>query len=159
AFRAALGAVRNTAAGVQINGRREINWDGVKLNGSDFPGTEVIVPNKVVGIPLNRFQAQGVFFEEVYAVAGDGFQSVKPGVQGQFPAFSPKNTFAMFNEISIDMDFVVPTPATTVPQAAVVRGFGAIFLDVEHSNSSSIQYFDINGNSLGNFFVPPGPSS
>ena len=88
--------------GPLINGRREINWDGVKLDGTDFGGnTDVIVSTgKVVGIPVNRFQSRGVLFAEEYAVSGDGFVSVDPGVAGQFPAFSPRNTFAMFNETS-----------------------------------------------------------
>jgi hypothetical protein len=39
-----------------------------------------------------------------------------------------------------------------------VRGFGAVFLDVEHANSSSIEYFN-SGASLGKFFVPVGAST
>src|SRR5581483_1066784 len=62
-FRAIMGSVNNGQAGTQINGRREINWDGVKLDGTDFGGnTDVIVPGKVVGIPVNRFQQRGVLF-------------------------------------------------------------------------------------------------
>jgi len=158
-FRAALGSVNNAGVpGPLINGRREINWDGVKLDGTDFGGnTDVIVPGKVVGIPVNRFQSRGVLFAEEYAVSGDGFVSVNPGVAGQFPAFSPPNTFAMFNETTIELSFVLPSFPNTTPQPAAVRGFGAIFLDVEHGQSSSIEFF--NGDqSLGKFFVPPGPS-
>src|SRR5207302_5920819 len=85
----------------------------------------------------------------------DGFTSVNPNAAGLFPAFSPTRTFAMFNDNTIDMSFVVPSAATTTPIQGVTRGFGAIFLNVELPNTSSIEYF--NGNtSLGKFFVPVG---
>ena len=103
---------KNTAAAPQTGGFRVINWDGVKLDGTDFGGgsnTTVINMGKTVGIPLNRFQVQGTFFEEVYAVSSDGFTDVNPNVTGLFPAFSPSNTFAMFNDNTIDQSFVLPS--------------------------------------------------
>ncbi|HQR32318.1 MAG TPA: hypothetical protein PLK30_06255, partial [Blastocatellia bacterium] len=87
------------------------------------------------------------------AVANDGFVSANAAVANQFPAFSPANTFASFNSNKYAVDFVLA--GTTIP--AATRGFGAIFLDVEQANSSSIEYF--NGTvSLGKFFVAPGQS-
>jgi len=44
-------------------------------------------------------------------------------------------------------------PGTTTP--AVVNAFGAVFTDVDLPESSSIEYFDAAGNSLGRAFVPP----
>ena len=104
-----------------------------------------------------RFQARGIFFAEPYAVSGDGFASANRGVVGQFPPFSPNNVFAMFNDNQIEFKFVTPSDPSTTPVDAASRGFGAIFLDVETANTSSIEYF--NGlTSLGKFFVQPGPS-
>ncbi|HSV15097.1 MAG TPA: hypothetical protein VLI90_12635 [Tepidisphaeraceae bacterium] len=159
AFQSAIGGVDNAnVAAEQSNGSRRINWDGVKLDGTDFNGqTQTIVPNKVVGIPVNRFQTRGALFGEVYAVSGDGFASVNPGVAGQINPFSPKNTFGHFNDIDIDTSFIKPSTATTSPVQQGTRGFGAIFLDVEQSNSSYIEYFH-NNDSLGKFFVQPGAS-
>src|SRR5262249_43459398 len=122
----------------------------------------VIDPNHVVGIPLNRFQERGVKFEQVYAVSGPAsgsdpstFSTVNPGVTNLFPAFSPANTFAMFNENTIDLSFTLASPHTTTPVPAATRGFGAIFRNVTVPNTSSIEYF--NGDvSLGKFFVPVG---
>ena len=155
AFRAVIGGVDNGAGGGPMSGgRREINWDGVKLDGTDFGGnTQVIVPGKNVGIPVNRFGARGATFEEVYSVSGDGFESVNPSAAGQFPAFSPKNTFAMFDDNTIGMSFNLAGTTT----GAGTRGFGAIFLDTELANTSSIEYFH-NGASLGKYFVPVGGS-
>jgi hypothetical protein len=158
AYEAAFGGVKNTAAAPQTGGFRTIVWDAVKLDGTDFgggPNTTVIDLNKTVGIPLNRFQTQGVFFEEVYAVSGDGFTDVNPNVTGLFPAFSPKNVFAMFNENTIDFDFIVPSAAGSAPALGASRGFGAIFLNNEVANASSIELFH-GAESLGKFFVPVG---
>jgi hypothetical protein len=153
-FEAAIGGAKNTAASPQSGGFRTITWDGVALDGTDFGGeTVVIVPNETVGIPVERFAAQGVVFEEVYAVAGDGFVSVNPNVAGRFPAFSPTKTFAMFNDNSIGLRFALAAPPTTTPAPAAARGFGAIFRNVRVLNTTSIEYFN-GAVSLGKFFVP-----
>jgi hypothetical protein len=160
-FETAIGGSKNTAPAPQTNGFRTIVWDAVKLDGTDFGGganTTVIHLDKTVGIPLNRFQTQGVFFEEVYAVSGDGFTDVNPNAAGLFPAFSPKNTFAMFNENTISQSFILPGPNGTTPALAGVRGFGAIFINNEVANTSSIEYFH-GAQSLGKFFVPVGGQS
>jgi hypothetical protein len=160
AFEATIGGVKNTAAAPQTGGFRVITWDGVAVDGTDFGGnTTVIVPNKVVGIPINRFQTQGSLFETVYAVSADGFKSVNPNVAAAspalFPSFSPTKTFAMFNDNGIDFGFVLPSGANTAPVQAASRGFGAIFENVRLPNTTSIEYFD-GENSLGKFFVPVG---
>ena len=160
AFEAAIGGVKNVGASPQTGGFRTITWDGVKIDGTDFGGnTTVIVPNKIVGIPLNRFETQGVFFEEVYAVSADGFKSANANVNAAnpalFPSFSPSQTFAMFNDNGIGFSFVLASGANVTPQPAATRGFGAIFFNVKIANSTSIEYF--NGTrSLGKFFVPVG---
>jgi len=153
-------ALNNFKAATGAAGTKTITWDGVKLDGTTAPDTPpnitVIKVNKTVGIPLNRFQAAaGVFFEQVYAVSGDGFVDVNPSVAGLFPAFSPSNTFAMFNEKTIDQSFVLPNANTSTPVPAATRGFGAIFLNVQIPNKSSIEYFS-GDHSLGKVFVPVG---
>jgi hypothetical protein len=165
AFEAAIGGVKNTAAAPQSGGFRTITWDGVKLDGTDFggpPNTTVINSGKTVAIPLNRFQGQGAFFGDVYAVSGYGFTDVNPNVTAAtFPAFSASNTFAMFNDNTIDMSFVLPSPAHTTagttdanPALAGTRGFGAIFIN-NQAGDSSIEYFH-GAKSLGKFPVPAG---
>jgi hypothetical protein len=168
-FKTAIGGVDNGGAAPTTpltTGFRTINWDGVKLDGSDFgggPNTTVITPGHTVGIPLNRFQERGVFFGAVYAVSGAAsatdpstFTDVNPGVAGLFPSFSPKNTFAMFNDNGIDFKYVLPSSHTTSLVSGASRGFGAIFDNVTIANTTSIEYFHGN-TSLGKFFVPPGP--
>src|SRR5439155_25753634 len=108
-----------------------------------------------VGIPLNRFEGSGVFFGAVYAVSNDGFVGVNPSAAGLFPAFSPPVTFAMFNDNGIDFKFVVPSATNKTIVAAASRGFGAIFINVEQANTTSIQYFNGN-NLLDTEFAPVG---
>ncbi|HZP86011.1 MAG TPA: PEP-CTERM sorting domain-containing protein [Burkholderiales bacterium] len=155
----------NTAIQVVPNPRR-INWDGVKLDGTDAnPNTRVIVNNSTVEIPIDRFRNVGAIYADPYSVSGDGFAGVNPATAGQFPAFTPNNTFAMFdtnpgefNDRFIQQTFVLAN--TNTP--AATRGFGAIFIDVEQAGSSSIEYFGTNSKgekvSLGKFNVPTGAS-
>jgi hypothetical protein len=154
-FQAAIGGSNNGATTQPINGGfRQITWDGVKLDGTDSGGganTTVISKGNVVGIPLNRFQTNGVYFGAVYAVSGSDasgntFTSVNPSVAGLFPPLSPKNTFAMFNDNGIDFKFVLPSTTNSTIVSASSRGFGAVFENVEIANTTSIQYF--NGNTL-----------
>ncbi|MEA5500393.1 hypothetical protein [Limnoraphis robusta] len=157
AMKAAIGGLDNTTAiGPQIGGFRTVNWDGVLLDGTDFGGnTQVIVPDQVVGIPEDRFLSRGALYDDVYIVSGDGLESVNSGVAGQFPAFSPNNIFVHFGEDDNEIDQSFTLAGTTTP--AATRGFGAIFLDVELPNTSSIEFF--NGSvSLGKYFVEPGGS-
>ena len=159
AYRTAIGGADNTPTpSPQASGRREINWDAVRLDGADFNNvTTLIVLNKITGIPVNRFQARGVTFDKVLAVSGDGFVSANPNVANQFPAFSTANTFAAFNNNKYEVNFVLASAPTTTTVQASTRGFGAIFLDVEQANTSSIEYFN-GAVSLGKFFVPAGAS-
>lgn len=156
-YQTAIGGVNNGAAsGSQGSGFRTINWDGVPLDGSGAgAGIETIVPNKVVTIPDDLFLDRGTLYDEEYVVSGDGFESVNPGVAGQFPPFSPNNIFAHFGEDNneIDQSFTIPGSF----QQAGTRGFGAIFLDVELPSTSFIEYFS-GSRSLGKFFVDPASS-
>jgi hypothetical protein len=156
AFETAIGGAKNTAAAPQGSGFRTITWDGVKVDGTDNAAgansTTVITPGHTVGIPLDRFQGQGVFFGAVYAVSNDGFVDVNPSVNGLFPAFSSPNTFAMFNDNGIDFKFVVPSATNTALVSAASRGFGSIFLNVQQPGTT-IQYFS-GGTLLDTVNVP-----
>ena len=159
AFEAAIGGSDNgNVSSPQTGGFRSINWDGVKLDGTDFGGNNaVVVKGAVAGIAPNRFQTRGTLFDEIYAVSGDSFLSVNPNAGlSIFPPFSPNNIFAPFQfDNQIGLEFIAPSAATAAQVQSGVRGFGAIFINVEVANTSAIEYF--NGNtSLGKFFVPVG---
>jgi hypothetical protein len=166
AFEASIGGSKNTAAAPQNGGFRTITWDGVKTDGTDSvagPNSTVVIAPGTVGIPLDRFQGQGVFFGAVYAVSKDGFSTVNPSVgpsasapNGLFPNFSPPNTFAMFNDNGIDFKFVAPSAPNTALVPATSSAFGAIFLNVQQPGTT-ITYF--NGNRvLDTLQVPTNPT-
>jgi hypothetical protein len=161
-MKSAIGGINNgTTVGSQGSGFRTINWDAVKLDGTDIdPDTEVIDSGKTVAIEVDRFQANGALFADPYAVSGDGYSSVNPDTAGEFPSFSPNNTFAMFDfdpnsfeDRFIEQSFTIPGSNSK----AGTRGFGAIFTDVELAGSSSIEYFS-GTKSLGKFDVTPSAS-
>lgn len=155
AFVSAIGGVNNGGTpSPQPSGFRTVNWDGVKLDGTDFGGnTFVIDPQKTVGMPVNRFQERGATFSRVNAVSGDGFADVNPGVTGVLTAFTAANDFAPFNTHEVDLNFVLPSLHTTSAAPAGTRGFGAIFINVRHPVETSVEYF-AGSVSLGKFYVP-----
>jgi hypothetical protein len=136
-------------------GRREINWDAVpdafsSGGGTPFPGNFF---NLAAGNPLGRvrgaeFTTTGAF--EVSADAdsdNDGnpgptpilFGNRSPDNATDFEAFSAERIFGLVGTNLLDVKFSVPgSPASP----ALVRGFGAIFTDVELANSTKMEYFD-----------------
>lgn len=158
AFRAALGGANNgNAPGPLVGGRREINWDG---GGNNFTTTAPATPFNVF---LNTRGAQ-------FTTPGTGLVQAPPsadpvafppgGLAGQFgnptygtifTTFSPERLFAPVDSNVTDGFFFVP--GTNGAEAATVSAFGAIFTDVDLAATTYIEYFDPNGNSLGQFFA------
>jgi hypothetical protein len=64
----------------------------------------------------------------------------------------------MFNDNGIDFKFVAPSSPSTPPVSAASRGFGAVFLNVQHAGSTTIQYFD-NNILLDTQVVPASPTA
>ena len=148
AFRAALGGGNNgNAAGPLANGRREINWDGGGAATTSTLG------------PLTTFQGiRGALF----TTPGTGFLQAPPAgldtffgridgfYDGIFDPFSAQRVFTPVGSNITDVTFFVPGTGG----AAAVTAFGAVFLDVDTANVSSLQFFNLDGGSLGTFFVP-----
>jgi hypothetical protein len=149
-FRNAVGNPNNANnPGELTSGRREINWDGGGT--ANTPG----------GTPFNAFQnirgalftTPGTGFTQSPVAAG-GLDTVfgNPTYVDLFTTFSPARVFVPVGSNITDVTFFIPGTNGAVP--ATVTAFGAVFTDVDLANTSSIQYFDINGVSLGTFFAP-----
>ena len=173
AFRAALGDPNNAnAPGPLATGRREINWDGGGNNDTTAP-----LP------PANPFD---VFLDSRgarFTTPGTGLTQGPPdgGPQGGlaalfdnptygdiFSPFSPLRLFAPVGSNFVDGRFFIP--GTNGAEPAAVKGFGAVFTDVDRPAGSLsgdhlrdliprtlITYFDADGQELFTGVVPASP--
>lgn len=152
AFRSDLGNPLNpNVAGSFPSGRREINWDGVPNNLS--------APNNLPPDFFNVNSPRGTVFStpgtavQVSGNAGAApvrFDNINPTYSSIFQTFSPQRLFTAVGSNIVDVNFFVP--GSTNP--ATVSGFGSVFTDVDLANTTSIQYFNASGASLGTFFAP-----
>src|SRR5437762_12785854 len=156
AFRNFLGN-NNGIGGTFATGRREINWDGVP--------DAVSAPNNLPANFFNSNSPRGAVFStpgtafQVSAKAGNPtmtpvlFGNINPTYPGTFQTFSPERLFAAVGSNITETTFFVPGTTTQ----AFVSGFGAVFTDIDSATSTTIQFFDLAGFSLGTFAVPALP--
>ena len=137
-------------------GRREINWDGVPdelaapsflpadfFNGPDAPrarGAFLATPGDGVQVSADSDNAVG---------AAARFGHLNPSYADSFKTFSGERLFSPLTSNIVDLTFFVP--GTDTP--AVVSSFGAVYTDVD-TDHTAFEYFDVQGNSLGQFAVP-----
>ena len=147
AFTEMLGQPNNsTALGSQSSGHRFINWDAI---GAAFTNT-----NTFPGNFFNANSTRGLIMSTPgtgFRVSGNNFTDVNPTYAGQFGAFSIAKTFSPVGSNILDLTFQVPG---TLGTNAGVHGFGAVFSDVDTATSTTMEYFDEGGRSLGVFAVP-----
>ena len=156
AFRAALGDPNNGNALASLpSGRREINWDGGgAINGSP-PTTPFTVFQNTRGA---TFTTPGTGLTQAPVSGGLlSLDLINPTYASAFSTFSPNRLFTPLESNITDATFSVPGTNGSVP--ATVRGFGAVFTDVDLADSTSVEFFSQFGASLGIFNVPTGASS
>jgi PEP-CTERM motif len=134
--------------GPLTSGRREINWDGggiaITLSPTPFAGFQ--------NIRGALFNTPGTgFIQAPLGGFGSQFNNTYPST---FSFFSPARLFSPIGSNITDVTFFIPGTNGVVP--ATVSGFGAVFTDVDLLGSSHLDFFDIQGNSLGSFNVPTG---
>jgi hypothetical protein len=148
----------NGVGGTFATGRREINWDGVP--------DELSAPNLLPGNFFNSNSPRGVVFFTLgtgFQVSADSsnpthtpvrFGNIRANFPSNFSTFSPERLFtAVGSNITETLFFI---PGTT--HSATVKGFGAVFTDVDDEDSTTIEYLDVNGNLLLAQDVLPGPT-
>ena len=151
-FRADLGGALNPNNGQFFDtGRREINWDGTP--------DQFASPNALPADFFNITSPRGVVFStpgsgfRVSRTAAQGqvrFSDIEPSYSSSFQTFSPQRLFSPLGSTITDVDFVVPRTTDRLG----VKGFGAVFSDVDVPGSSKIQWFDGAGNLLLERDVP-----
>ncbi|MFM9947596.1 MAG: hypothetical protein ACKV1O_06625 [Saprospiraceae bacterium] len=156
-YRALLGPNNGGTAGSQASGRREINWDGVPdefsapfnmpldffntNTGTRARGAVFSTPGSGVQVSADSDNPSG---------AAPSFGNINPYYTQQFPAFSAQRVFSPIGSNVVDLRFFVPGSTTK----AVVKGFGAIYIDVDRVENTAFEYFDINDKSLGVYATP-----
>jgi hypothetical protein len=151
AFRADLGDPLNgNSTGSQDSGRREISWDGgdndaapARLPADFF---NAVAPRGAVVRGFDKNAIFQVSADSTPAVPGtvSEFGNINATYPTAFSVFSSPRGFTPLNTNTIEVLFFVPgsrTPAT-------VSGFGAVFSDVDISNTSSIEFFNANGEAI-----------
>jgi len=129
------------------NTRFNVNWDGIGFAS----------PNSTKAIAPNTFVARQILLDtnSVSAdllVSNDNFGDLRANYAANFPTFSPKVNFKLSAAGPQKNVFVLADRVTP----ALSSAFGAIFTDVEKSNTSGLVFTDQFGKELGRFFVPPG---
>ena len=168
AFRDALGDPNNgnNPPPLDRSGRREINWDG---------GNSAITATTLPVTPFTTFlNTRGSQF----TTPGIGLSQVAlSGLAGLFNNLTYEDIFSVFSasrlftpvgsNITEALFFV---PGTNGRDPATVRGFGAVFTDVDQPDGSGpgkkkgnrgastlMEYFDAHGKLLFSSFVPASP--
>jgi len=156
-YQALLGTDNGGAPDQHATGRREINWDAVP--------DELAAPN---AYPSDFFnapdapRARGAVLEtpgDHLAVSADAdnpagapvrFGDINPTYTDTFRAFSQERLFSPVGSNVANIHFFVP--GTDTP--AAVRGFGAVYTDVDRKETAAFKFFDVDGKLLGKFAVP-----
>jgi hypothetical protein len=146
-FRQKLGSL-NTVPG-NTGGRREINWDAVpdSFETVNLPTDffNPLGPGASPGLQRGLLYLPGASAR----VSNNAFASFEPANATEFHAFSGIKTFAAVGSNLWNVEFAVPGQS----MAASVKGFGAVFSDVDTEGSASMQFFS-GAESLGTFKVP-----
>jgi hypothetical protein len=105
----------------------------------------------LLATPGTGFQVSGATTDSgAGQPAPPNFGNLNGNYSATFQVFSAQRLFTPLDSNIFDVIFNVP--GTSVP--AFVSGFGCVLADVDQSNTTSLNFFDRDGASLGTFFVP-----
>jgi len=156
-FRQLMGPNNGGGPGGKAKGRREINWDGVP--------DDLAEPNALPGDYFNAKtapRARGAILKtpgDHVAVSADSsnptgtavrFGDINSSYTSQFKTFSRQRLFSPIGSNIVNLTFRVP--GTDTP--AVVKGFGAVYTDIDRKENTAFHYFDAKGRSLGRYAAP-----
>jgi len=146
AFRALLGnPINGTAPGQQLTGHREINWDAVPAavtNVTNFPPAF-----------FNTNSTRGLVYTPAshdLEVSDRRFTDINPTYEAEFNPFSGQKLFSPIGHTKADVHFFVAGSDTE----AAVKGFGAVFMDVDQEGSSGLVVFGEDGRPLAKLLAP-----
>ena len=173
AFRDALGDPNgNNPPPLDRSGRREINWDGANPP-NVLDTTPPVTPfNTFLNTRGSQFTTPGIGLSQAPLSGGPqgGLAELfhNPTYATIFSTFSPSRLFTPVGSNITEALFFLPGTNGAAP--ATVRGFGAVFTDVDQPDGSGprkkkgnrgastlMEYFDADGKLLFSSFVPASP--
>ena len=150
-FRSLLGDTLNTSLPGNPAGRREVNWDGVPANLTDpfaFPADFFNATDPATGAGRKR----GLLYatnDSSFRVSNRSFIDIDSSYATQFAPFSAPRVFTRLGSNVSEVVFRVSGTTTN----ASVKGLGVIFLDVDDSHSTYMEFYEGN-KSLGVYKAP-----
>ena len=161
AYRALLGEPNNgSAPGSQPAGRREINWDGTP----DAQSAPNLLPRDFFNTTVPRGAVFSTGAGNKFEVSADSdnptqtavrFGDINPQYRENFNVFSAQRLFTPIGTNKMSIRFF--QPGTTKP--ATVKGFGAVFTDVDKAGPTKIELYDQWGTQLWWQAVPKGTTA
>jgi hypothetical protein len=159
-FQTDLGGTDNGVAGGPFtSGFRILDWDGIP--------DSLASPNLLPQDYYQTLSPRGIHFDSLpgqFQVSADSanptttpilFGDIDPSYPAGFQAYSAERVFAPVATPSLEATFYVPSD----PRApAWVSGLGIVFASVDSPTSTSLEFLDRSGDSLGTYFVPAGPA-
>ncbi len=164
AYRDALGQLNAPNAGsvgTTGEGRRQIDWDAAPTAVSapnDFPGDffNFCAFPRARGVVFTTdgyaFQLSSTAQEQSDNGTTVEFGNVASGLDNIFATFSPERLFTPLGSNQLEVSFKVPGKDLD----ALATGFGAVFTDVDLADTTSMEFYDYAGNSLGLWYVEAG---
>jgi hypothetical protein len=156
-YRALLGDDNGGVPESLPSGRREINWDAVPdelsrpndyppdfFNAAEEPRARGVVldtPGDSLGVSADSDNPSG---------APVRFGDINPAYTDTFRANSEERLFSPVGSNVATITFFVP--GTDTP--AAVRGFGAVYTDVDSKRAAEFKFFDAKGKLIRSFAVP-----
>ncbi len=161
AYRALLGNPDNgSTPGSQPAGRREINWDGTP----DAQSAPNVLPRDFFNTTVPRGAVFSSGAGSKFQVSADTdnpthtpvrFGNLNTQYPNIFGTFSPQRLFTPLGTNHMSIRFF--SPGTTTP--ATVKGFGAVFTDVDKADTTKIELYDRWGTRLWWHAVPKGTTA
>jgi hypothetical protein len=156
AFRGLLGESDNGSNPPAAAGRREISLDGTP----DAQSAPNVLPPDFFNTTVPR-GAVFVSKNNTFQVSADADNPANTGlrfsnINGQyddiFATFSPEKLFTPIGTNVMGIRFFVPGTTT----AATVKGFGAVFTDVDRADTTKLEFLGQSGKVIFTTFAPRG---
>lgn len=137
------------------DGFRQVDWDAAMVP-FDMPGNffrDEVTRGMLLTVKGDEFRVSNPPKDDP-GFPDDLFDSINRQYPKQFQAFSPERIFSPLTHNVFTIEFSIPGFAK---DEAWVAGFGAVFVDVDNKEESSLEFFDTDGKSLGLYYAPPDP--